>query len=1066
VTDPDPWRRLPASALQNVWVTGGFGYGTIGADLHVLAHRGPVYVLSEYRRRAAARDTEWLLAQPSRLLNAAFEIVEFTGREEELARLTGWRDAASPRLSATWLHAPGGQGKTRLAAEFSARSAAAGYKVVTVTHGPGSVLEPPGSQDLRPGDAAGLLLVIDYADRWPVSHLALLFGNVLLRQPLPTRLLLLARSPQPWPAVRACLEDLSADTHEQFLPPLPGGARSEPREHMYTVARDCFAALYGITDPGVIAVPATLERPEFGLVLTVQMAALVAVDAHHRRAAAPVDGPGALSAYLLGREQQYWQLLYERGKDGLDFTTRPQTMARTVFTAALTGATDHPRGVAVLRAVHRQQCLGDQSLGGLDADQLLADHARCYPPADAATVLEPMYPDRLAEDFLALSLPGHTVGSHVPAPWAGSLLEAVTARAPDGSPPAHIARAVTMLASAAVPDRWPHVAPYLSGILRADPALALAAGGPALATLAGVTGLDTAVLQAVADLFPRRDVDLDLGMAALSRRLTGRLLAEEPLAARRGLLHYYLGERLGNAGRHAEALAAAQEAVAVFRPLAASDPFHLPGLAMSLNQLGIRLAAVGRRAEAAAPAEESLNLFRRLAASDSGYLPELANALSNAGSRLFDEGRYEAALVPAAEAVTLYQRLAKPDEGGGRHLGDLAIALDNYANSLTALERHEESLAPSESATRIHAELAAQAPGTHLPELARALNNLAGRLYHLGRHEDALARNEEALDITQRLAEANPAVYQRDLWGVLTGLSIFQARAGRPEAALAAAQEALELARSMAAAAPAAHEPDLVAALRNSFARLGEVGQYADAVEHAREAAPILRRLAASNPQVHVPDLAQLLEKAGVFLSYLGRLPEAVSFMEEAITLWRGLVAGDRAAHRLRLAMALDILGTFLAKLPGRLADAVTVIEAAIALYEEATRAGATDHMAYYAGTLNNLSTIVTHLGRHDDALELSRRAVVLCRELVVAGSVDVGAYVTALKNFADVRATPGRELADALAAVTEALRIRDELLPDDARQSAAGQDPLTLTKTRVLVAAALRTHGEGPPMK
>ncbi|MEV0414965.1 hypothetical protein AB0I68_30245 [Streptomyces sp. NPDC050448] len=41
-----------------------------------------------------------------------------------------------------------------------------------------------------------------------------------------------------------------------------------------------------------------------------------------------------------------------------------------------------------------------------------------------------------------------------------------------------------------------------------------------------------------------------------------------------------------------------------------------------------------------------------------------------------------------------------------------------------ALERREESLAPSEAAIRIHAELAAKAPAARLPELARALDGL------------------------------------------------------------------------------------------------------------------------------------------------------------------------------------------------------------------------------------------------------------------------------------------------------------------------------------------------------
>ncbi|MFE7524923.1 ATP-binding protein [Kitasatospora sp. NPDC057542] len=89
-----------------------------------------------------------MLKSPSRMLNARHGVVEFTGREADSAALDQWRDSR-PRLAARWLYGPGGQGKTRLAARFAARSTERGWAVVTATHGPGGVLPPPGSQDLR-----------------------------------------------------------------------------------------------------------------------------------------------------------------------------------------------------------------------------------------------------------------------------------------------------------------------------------------------------------------------------------------------------------------------------------------------------------------------------------------------------------------------------------------------------------------------------------------------------------------------------------------------------------------------------------------------------------------------------------------------------------------------------------------------------------------------------------------------------------------------------------------------------------------------------------------------------
>ncbi|MBI2888093.1 MAG: tetratricopeptide repeat protein, partial [Chloroflexi bacterium] len=60
-------------------------------------------------------------------------------------------------------------------------------------------------------------------------------------------------------------------------------------------------------------------------------------------------------------------------------------------------------------------------------------------------------------------------------------------------------------------------------------------------------------------------------------------------------------------GRREEALAPAQEAVGLYRELAARQPEAFrPDLAMSLNTLANRLSELGRREEALAPAQEAV----------------------------------------------------------------------------------------------------------------------------------------------------------------------------------------------------------------------------------------------------------------------------------------------------------------------------------------------------------------------------------------------------------------------------------------------------------------------------
>jgi hypothetical protein len=78
-----------------------------------------------------------------------------------------------------------------------------------------------------------------------------------------------------------------------------------------------------------------------------------------------------------------------------------------------------------------------------------------------------------------------------------------------------------------------------------------------------------------------------------------------------------LAVRLGESGRRVEALAAAQEAVALCRELVElnRDAF-LPDLAMSVNKLAIDLAESGWRADGLAAALEAVTLYQELAAAE------------------------------------------------------------------------------------------------------------------------------------------------------------------------------------------------------------------------------------------------------------------------------------------------------------------------------------------------------------------------------------------------------------------------------------------------------------------
>src|SRR5262249_38492555 len=126
----------------------------------------------------------------------------------------------------------------------------------------------------------------------------------------------------------------------------------------------------------------------------------------------------ALSAYLLDRERTYWARLHADGTGHVKID--PDTMAQMVYTATLTGRLPYEDGQSALR------------LAGIESTvppgRLLKYHSLAYPAGTAGSYLEPLYPDRLGEDYIALITPGRqrtSTGESGPDPvdqWAGKAI--------------------------------------------------------------------------------------------------------------------------------------------------------------------------------------------------------------------------------------------------------------------------------------------------------------------------------------------------------------------------------------------------------------------------------------------------------------------------------------------------------------------------------------------------------------------------------------------------------------------------------------------------------------------
>lgn len=968
---------------QVIRAENGFAYGAIGADIHVFGDGVPLYVLENWRP-VAQPDPEFLRELPSRMLNARFAVVTFTGRRDELAGLRSWLQDG-PRLAARWLHGPGGQGKTRLAAQLAQDSLAGGWKVVTATHGPGTVLPPPGSQDLRLDGTAGLLVIIDYADRWPLTHLTWLFSNALFHQSaVRTRILMLARNDDAWPAIRAALANHQAGTSSQFLPPLPhDDDQPEERLEMFDVARDSFATRYGISalSAADISPPGPLDDQEFGLILAVHIAALVAVDAHVAGRRPPRDMAG-LTMYLLDREHLHWRRLFGDGDHKRDFggqpyATPPETMNQAVFTAALTGSLARPAGTAALDTLEL----------GTPAERVLDDHAVCYPPT-GDTVLEPLTPDRLAEDFIALTLPGHQAEYPAQA-WAAPTLAQLLPQDRGNPTPWWTGRTITFLVAAA--DRWPHLGPqHLYPLLRAAPELAVAAGSTALARLARHNDIEPALLEAIEDHFPDgSDPDLDAGIAVLTARLTQSRLALSDDPAWHAAVHHYLGNRLANAGMHQGALEATEAAASMYEQLARADPAEFAArFAGACSNLSARLSAVGRREEALPRAEEAVALLRNLANDNqAAHTQDLALALTNLGGALRDMGRPEEAVTVAQEAVALWRHLVKEDPTA--HAPDFVTALTNLSWCLGEAGRLAEAPAVSEEAVAVCQGLAETNPTAFDPRLATALTNLSHVWsVGLGRPDKALAPAEEAGALVRRLAGKNPARFEPRLAEALSNLGAIHLNLRHSQDGLLCAEEAAAVLRRLAATNPAAFEPELANALSNLAGHLSVADRASAALGPAAEAVAVWRRLAMGNPAAFEPDLALSLVNLSVSQAEAGHGVEALDACREAVTLFRRLTAVSPARYEESLAMALDNLTARLVE-TGRVREALDPAGEVVAMRKRMLRESPRGS-ADLASSLAGLGRILADLGRTAEAADAYAEAVAVYGHLA---NIDLAAY-------------------------------------------------------------------------
>jgi tetratricopeptide (TPR) repeat protein len=678
---------LTVNRFENSHAAVNIQVGSVAGTVSVVLER-PDYrleVLSPTPRRRTTRSQR----SPSHLLDARREVVPFRGRHEQDI-LAAWLADEEP-VSVLLVSGPGGQGKTRLAGQFATDAFRAGWAVLRAAEKLGSLRPATGLTGLRPDQC--ILVLVDYAERWPLAVLAELVYDLSVEYAeRVVRVLLLAR-PQSelWEPLRAALGRSGADV------PAPRNLGQ------FTATADDTADAYA---SAVEAFQEELGQPRHALAPLAGMGTSNPLSLHMRALAAvcadteglPPPDASNLSVYLLEHERRYWEC-----------AKLPQSVIESlVLIATLFGPFTSVREACQWIRWAR---LAD---GEAEASRLLEAHCGLYPPLPAATsvtgndgtalvmsgeLLLPLTPDRLAEDFIGTQL------ARAGRQELTANLLTLAGQEHDGAAVRHC---LGMLAAA---SRYPEARAVLFDRLRARIELAEAAPPSVIYTV--MEHGDRDLIEAVDAALPRFSTELLRPACDIARHLLDTLPADAPPAQRARRLNN-LGTRLAETGDKQAALAHTLEAVAIHRRLVQTDPdAYLPGLAQALNNLGVRLAGVGESSEALAPTQEAAGIRRRLAETDPGaYLPGLAQALNNLGVFMAKVGNKREGLDFTEEAATIFRQLAEKDPD--TYLPHLAMALWGYAwvRQVSNLESAKAVISAKE-AFAIYQKLAGRFPAAY-----------------------------------------------------------------------------------------------------------------------------------------------------------------------------------------------------------------------------------------------------------------------------------------------------------------------------------------------------------------
>ncbi|KAJ6487760.1 hypothetical protein C8R45DRAFT_1213793 [Mycena sanguinolenta] len=386
--------------------------------------------------------------------------------------------------------------------------------------------------------------------------------------------------------------------------------------------------------------------------------------------------------------------------------------------------------------------------------------------------------------------------------------------------------------------------------------------------------------------------------------LSGAGRHEEALRAAEEMLKLHIGREDGDralalsrvasclraAGKPVEALETAKNCLDVVRRLMAAGRTHKFGIQRAKTQLAESLFTISfafPAAEALEVARDSVAIFRQLSKLSSPALnTALARALLQLSTLLLTLGKDDEALRIAVEAAQISCGLAKDC---------YSACLYHLSLCLHTVGKREQGLDSAQHCVELRRELAREYGTWQFKEkLADALFNLS--LYFSS--PAALQIVREAIELQRELVEHLPSEkFGKRLGDGLQNLAAHALLAGQVEDALSAAEESVSLTRKLAETSPVEHNPGLVNMLYTYANILSERGRHQDGYIAIVEADVMRLGLSFDSPIGSLEASAAYKSTRARCLIGMGQQNEGICALLDAISLYRKALDEEKAPY-------------------------------------------------------------------------------------------------------------------------------------------------------------------------